>query len=144
MAHKRPESVLVLVYTLAGEVLVLQRRQPPDFWQSVTGSLEWSEPPEAAARRELEEETGIQAGSELLDCRVVNEYPILPAWRSRYAPEVRTNREFVFRLQCHSRLAVRIDPREHRSYQWLPREAAAGRVSSHTNRTAILRFVFGS
>ena len=59
---KRPESVLVVVYTAADEVLVLLRRQPPDFWQSVTGSLRWDEThPLDAARRELREETGLDA-----------------------------------------------------------------------------------
>jgi dATP pyrophosphohydrolase len=41
--YKRPESVLVVIHTATGEVLVLRRCQPPDFWQSVTGSLRWEE-----------------------------------------------------------------------------------------------------
>lgn len=41
MAYKRPESVLVVIYARqSGRVLMLQRRDDPDFWQSVTGSLE--------------------------------------------------------------------------------------------------------
>ena len=44
------------------DVLLLERAQRPGFWQSVTGSLdEPDEPFEAAAARELREETGIQA-----------------------------------------------------------------------------------
>ena len=56
---KRPESILVVVHTRAGEVLLLQRCNPPDYWQSVTGSLEWKEGAVGAARREVHEETGI-------------------------------------------------------------------------------------
>lgn len=41
MNYKRPESVLVVIYAnSSGRVLMLQRRDDPDFWQSVTGSLE--------------------------------------------------------------------------------------------------------
>lgn len=49
--NKRPESVLVVVYTRAGEVLMMERRRPPGWWQSVTGSLEADEMPWEAAVR---------------------------------------------------------------------------------------------
>ncbi|MGW8310783.1 MAG: NUDIX domain-containing protein, partial [Thiogranum sp.] len=42
-SYKRPESVLVVIYTASGEVLMLERQQPAGYWQSVTGSLEWGE-----------------------------------------------------------------------------------------------------
>ena len=40
--YKRPESVLVVVYTRSNEILALRRKQPNYFWQSVAGSLEWA------------------------------------------------------------------------------------------------------
>ena len=40
---KRPESVLVVIYTRSRECLLLERTQPSGFWQSVTGSLRWGE-----------------------------------------------------------------------------------------------------
>ena len=88
--YKRPESVLVVVYTATDEVLVLLRRQPPDFWQSVTGSLRWDEiDPLDAARRELREETGLGDAVDVVDCGLINRFPILPPWRHRYAPDCR-------------------------------------------------------
>ena len=59
---KRPESVLVVVYTCTGKVLLLRRADIPEFWQSITGSMEWGdEQPAETAARELREETGIVA-----------------------------------------------------------------------------------
>ncbi len=44
MAYKRPESVLVVIYAFSSRrVLMLQRRDDPGFWQSVTGSLDGDE-----------------------------------------------------------------------------------------------------
>ena len=140
-SFKRPESVLVLIYTEAGEVLLLRRRQPDDFWQSVTGSLEWDELPEQAARRELREETGLVAGDALIDCQVRNRFPILPAWRARYAPDSYENVEHVFRVAFTERPAIRLDSAEHLECRWLDRDAAAARANSHTNRDAILAWV---
>ena len=137
--YKRPESVLVVVYTLAGEVLMLRRRQPDDFWQSVTGSLEWDETPAQAARRELLEETGLDA--EPVDCHTINRFPILPAWRARYAPEVSHNVEHVFCIGFAARPDIRHAQDEHLEAAWLPRDAAAARASSYTNRDAILACV---
>jgi dATP pyrophosphohydrolase len=134
--YKRPESVLVVVHTHAGEVLMLQRREPEDFWQSVTGSLKRGESPLAAAHRELREETGLEA--DIIDCHITNRFPIHPAWRARFAPGTETNLEHVFRAEFASRPEVHLNPREHGAYRWLPRSAAAELASSWTNRDAIL------
>ena len=139
LRYKRPESVLVVVYTAADEVLVLLRRQPPDFWQSVTGSLRWDETdPLDAARRELREETGLGDAVEVVDCGATNRFPILPPWRHRYAPAVAENVEHVFRVCLPERWPITLNPAEHGEYQWLPRATAAAKVASWTNRDAIL------
>jgi len=136
---KRPESVLVVVYTTAGDVLLLQRRQPAGYWQSVTGSLEWGETPEVAANRELFEETGLQLP--VTDCRQSHTFPIHPAWQARYAAEVSTNLEHVFRVACPGRPAILLSRDEHTACRWLHRDAAAALVGSRTNREAILEYV---
>lgn len=134
---KRPESVLVVVHTRAGEVLLLRRRRPAWFWQSVTGSLHWGETPREAAMRELLEETGLRAGAALVDWRKHVEFPIVPPWTERYAPDARLNREHWFRLPLGSRRLIRLDPREHLEYRWLSIHEAWRRATSWTNRRAI-------
>ncbi len=57
MKYKHPESVLVVVYCRTTKrVLMLQRKDDQDFWQSVSGSLEPGETPLQAAQREVFEE----------------------------------------------------------------------------------------
>ena len=54
MKYKNNQSVLVVIYAEnTRRVLMLQRRDDPDFWQSVTGSLETDETPTETAIREL-------------------------------------------------------------------------------------------
>ncbi len=139
--YKRPESVLVVLYTVNCRVLVLERRQPPGYWQSVTGSLGWEETPRQAAIREVREETGLWVQNQLVDCRYSNRFPILPAWRSRYAPDVGWNTEHVFRVELAEVAPITLHGEEHVRAEWLPVRAALKRVSSHTNRTALARYV---
>ena len=129
------------MYTVIGEVLLLRRTRPADFWQSVTGSLRWDEDrPVLAARRELLEETGLDATG-LVDCHFSQRFLIKPEWRARYAPGVTENLEHVFRLELPEPVAVTLNPREHDASRWLPRAEAAATTASWTNRDAILRFV---
>ncbi|MEN8130153.1 MAG: dihydroneopterin triphosphate diphosphatase [Pseudomonadota bacterium] len=138
--YKRPESVLIVVYTIACEVLVLRRLQPMGFWQSVTGSLEWGEQPLQAARRELEEETGLPAEG-IVNCQQSHSFEIYPLWRHRYAPGVTRNLEHVFHLCLPSSREIAVDEAEHDAFLWCSREIAIARVSSYTNRDAIVQWV---
>ena len=138
--YKRPESVLVIVHTKTGYVLVMRRVNPDDFWQSVTGSLEWGELAFDAAVRELKEETGLD-GADLVDCNFSQEFEIYSMWRQRYQPGVTHNIEHVFTLELEDCRDIQIDPREHIEYRWLPRDEAIAQASSHTNRHAIVRWV---
>ncbi len=135
---KRPESVLVVVYTPDLDCLLLERAAPRGFWQSVTGSLRWDETPADCAARELREETGLEATG-LRDAQVQHSFPILPAWRSRYAPDVESNVEHVWYLEVPAVREVRLEPSEHIAYLWLPIDGAIEKVASWTNREALQR-----
>jgi len=135
---KRPESVLLILATRGGEFLLLRRVRPPGFWQSVTGSLEPGETPRQAAGRELGEETGLKMPDRtLIDLHHRERFPILPAWRARYAPEDHENTEHWFALVLPRRRLIRLNPREHLELRWLPAPLAIRQASSWTNRKAI-------
>lgn len=138
--YKRPESVLVVIYTATGKVLMMRRADHPLFWQSVTGSLEWdTRDTRATAVRELREETGIEvAPSQLRDWHASNRYVIFPEWRHRYAPGVTENTEHVFSLELPVEPRVTLNPAEHSAYAWLDFPDAAATATSWTNRDAIL------
>jgi dATP pyrophosphohydrolase len=135
---KRPESVLVVVYTRSGQCLLLERAQPRGFWQSVTGSLAWGESAAECAAREVREETGLDPAG-LRDAQIERRFPIIAAWRARYAPGVETNVEHLFYLELAAAQPVRLAPAEHVACEWLPIGAAIGKVSSWTNREALER-----
>ena len=145
---KIPESVLVVIYTAALDVLLIERADRPGFWQSVTGSKD--APDEAlydTAVREVFEETGIRIADEktavspqnLRDWHLSNIYEIYPVWRHRYAPGVTKNTEHVFGLLVPQDIAVILNPREHLHYQWLPYREAADLCFSPSNAEAILQ-----
>lgn len=137
--HKQPVSVLVVIYTPALDILLLERAAHPGFWQSVTGSREDGEKLIDTARREVAEETAIDTCLHRLDdWRLTNEFEIFAEWRHRYAPGVTHNLEHVFGLQVPHCLDITPAPDEHRDWTWMPWRAAAERCFSWSNRDAIL------
>jgi dATP pyrophosphohydrolase len=139
MIYKKPVSVLVVIHTPALDVLLLERARHPGFWQSVTGSQEEDEPLPETARREVREETGIEADAgEFIDWHLTNRYEIFAEWRHRYAPGVMHNTEHVFSLCLPEPCAVCVAADEHLAWRWLPWREAAAACFSWTNRDAIL------
>ncbi len=139
---RRPESVLVVIYTPA-EILLLKRNSDFEFWQSVTGSLEVGEMPADAASRELLEETGI-SGIDLVDCQHHVYFDIAPQWQKRFPPGVTRNKEHVFLCPLTERSGVTLCAEEHTDYLWLGHAEALAKATSVTNRAAIERFVIGA
>lgn len=143
MAYKNPVSVLVVIHTADGQFLLLERAAHPGYWQSVTGSLEDGETLWQTALREVQEETGLDARRYTLsDWQHSQTWEIYPQWRHRYAPGVTENTEHSFSLCLPQVEPIRLAPREHRDYRWLPQAEAAARCFSPSNRDAILKLRF--
>jgi dATP pyrophosphohydrolase len=140
-SFKLPESVLVIIHSTDGQVLLI-RRVDSGTWQSVTGSKDhahesWWD----TACREVREETGIDAlaaGHVLQDWGLENTYDIYPKYLHRYAPGVTRNTERVFGLTLPQPVPVTLHPQEHTEWRWVPYPEAADQVFSPSNAEAIL------
>ena len=123
---------------------MIERADRSGFWQSVTGSLDAvNEDLSFAAAREVFEETGI-AVDQLPKDALKNmhhqiDYEIYPEWRFRYPPGVTRNIEHWFALEVPDNTVVKLAPREHVAFQWLPYEEAAKKCFSPSNGEAILK-----
>lgn len=143
MRYKIAQSVLVVIYTAALDVLLIRRADAQvEFWQGVTGSKNaLSEPFAATAVREVLEETGIDAlapDCALSDWGLENVYDIYPQWLHRYAPGVTRNVEHVFGLRVGAGTRVTLNPNEHTDHRWLPWREAAHQCYSPSNAEACL------
>ena len=138
MNFKIPVSVLVVIHTPALEILLLERAKHPRLWQSVTGSMEEGESLLETARREVFEETGIDAPeNSFVAWNIANNFRITLT-PERFAPGTTHNREHVFSLCVPSKVPVKLAPDEHISYRWLPYAEAAAECFSWSNRDAVL------
>ena len=135
----------------------MQRADKPDYWQSVTGSLDFSdELPLDAAVRELFEETGIRAQTQARSESVCNlkkealitpfvlrpwphtvEYEIFEHWRHRYPPGTTRNTEHWFAVCVPQGFIPELACTEHMSFCWLGASQAAKRCFSPSNAQAI-------
>lgn len=154
---KIPVSVLVVMYNPAGKFLLIERADKPDYWQSVTGSLDaWDEAPLQAAVRELLEETGFKVNADpslglndltdeqLRQPHVLRPWPhsvqyeIFEHWRHRYGDGVTHNTEYWFFVCLDEQAQPQLAPNEHVGFAWLGAEEAAERCFSPNNAQAIL------
>lgn len=89
--------------------------QLPSFWQGVTGAVEKGETLEAAAIREVKEETGIDLEG-VHDTGFSFSYPIQDAWKTAYPSDAKHITEHVFFAKVVS------DPvlsKEHTAFRWV-------------------------
>ena len=136
---KRPESILLVIYTKQDQTLLLKRIGHHTFWQSITGSILWTgETPLETAVRELKEETGIDVCiDEIRDWHRRFRFTIPEQVRHRYEPGVCMNVEHMFSVCLPQTVEVTLQPEEHSDYLWLDFKSAIDKVWSWSNREAL-------
>ena len=143
MQYKNNQSVLVVIYAKdTNRVLMLQRQDDPDFWQSVTGTIESGETPKNTAIRELWEEVRLdisENSTALFDCKESIEFEIFPHFRYKYAPNVTHCREYWFLLAMEQEFEPVLS--EHLAYQWVSPEQAIQMTKSSNNAEAIRKYI---
>ena len=143
MQYKNNQSVLVVIYAKdTNRVLMLQRQDDPDFWQSVTGTIESGETPKNTAVRELWEEVRLEISENstaLFDCKESIEFEIFPHFRYKYAPNVTHCREHWFLLAMEQEFEPILS--EHLAYQWVSPEQAIQMTKSSNNAEAIRKYI---
>ena len=143
MQYKNNQSVLVVIYTKdTNRVLMLQRQDDPDFWQSVTGTIESGEKPKKTAIRELWEEVRLEISKNstaLFDCNESIEFEIFPHFRYKYAPNITHCKEYWFLCEMEKEFIPVLS--EHLAYQWVSPEQAIQMTKSSNNAEAIRKYI---
>ena len=143
LKYKNNQSVLVIIYAESTyRILMLQRQDDPDFWQSVTGTIESGETPKNTAIRELWEEVRLEISENspaLFDCKESIEFEIFPYFRYKYAPNVTHCREHWFLLAMEQEFEPVLS--EHLAYQWVSPEQAIQMTKSSNNAEAIRKYI---
>ena len=130
---------MVVVHDKELNILLLERADHKDFWQSVTGSIDFiKEDLFDAAKRELKEETGmVVANKNWLNWGFSRDFKIFSHWKHRYDENVEFNSEHIFSVCVDPNNDIILSPREHVDFRWMFWREAADACFSSTNAIAI-------
>ena len=92
-------------------LLLMTNEKRGSFWQNVTGSVEKNESEEAAALREVMEETGLKLEDvvDLIDLKLIHHFT---------DSRDKKCQEYSFLLITDKQWKIKIDPHEHQESHW--------------------------
>ncbi|HUP44753.1 MAG TPA: lipoyl(octanoyl) transferase LipB [Thermoanaerobaculia bacterium] len=128
---------LVKILIHDGDRVLLLHRRPSrgDFWQPVTGSIEAGESPLETARREIVEETGIDAVPEELG--LTQSFMIDSQYLSSKHPGPIIASEVGFHAAVDSNLPIHLDRDEHDASGWFTFAEAYEKIRWSDDREAL-------
>jgi lipoyl(octanoyl) transferase len=137
----RSVSALTWRRSPQGPQLLVMLRHPRHglWWSSVTGMLEGSETPEAAAHREVLEETGLKGRLRSLD--FTHSFWMDPAILGLPPGEPRFNTETCFHMEVDPEAQVVLSQEEHSEYRWCRLQEAHDMMLWEGSRAAVRRLM---
>ncbi len=140
---RRPVEVVVVVRRPVADgleyLVVLRSPEKLGYWHLIAGGVEWDELPEAAAVRELEEETGLRAdvgslGEPLEYSLAGDPEPV----RARFQPGTESITVHPFAADAPRAWEPTLDD-EHVDHAWLTADEAVARLRYPEPREAVRR-----
>ena len=135
MKKKRSQSfragVGAVILNTEGKVLALERKDIPGAWQLPQGGLE-DETPLEAVKREIHEETGIEAG----DLKLLSEgskllaYELPPEARSKKTGRGQVQYWFLFRFIGQETAITLGDQEEFSAWKWMSMDKLVAKIVS--------------
>ncbi len=135
-SHKLADKRIVKVVATSGQEILLLHRNAAggDFWQTITGGIEAGETDHAAAKRELEEETGHTAEVSPL---VTQSFTIDPVYLGQMGTRPLFVDEVAFAATLDREKPLRIDHDEHDQAGWYGLEESIKLVRWSDDKAAI-------
>jgi lipoyl(octanoyl) transferase len=129
--------VKVLVHDRDRVLLLHRKPERGNYWQPITGTIEESESPLQAARRELLEETGHALEPEPID--LVQSFMIESQFLSSRYPSPIIASEIGYAVEVDSSRPLELDAAEHDTYGWFTFADAYERIRWTDDREALER-----
>ncbi len=134
---RTPYQVLVIPFIKGGEkyYYAIFKRKDLDIWQFIAGGGERSERPVETAKREAEEEAGINGKSRYIRLASVCAIPAVNIHGLEWGQEIIMIPELAFGVELFSK-KLKITS-EHTRYLWLNYEDARKKLKYDSNKSAL-------
>lgn len=137
------KKVQVIIYRRINEkiefLILKTNKKRGGFFQPVTGKVEFKEDLLDAAKREVEEETGITKYLKIVEDFYSFKYPI--PGRLKYKVSFKEFEEHVFAMEISPEDNIKISD-EHEEYKWCNYNDAYDMIEFETNKYALKKLNF--